>query len=119
LAFEFDDEEEPDDEEPDDPLLPLPLDFEDDPPEVERDEPEPVDAVPDDEPVDEPEADFADEDRVDPCVLVNCDTSFFAPSRTLSPTSPARLIAKPLTVSTPSWTFGWFQTSSAALRICS
>ena len=34
MALEFDDEEEPDDEEPDDPLLPLPLDFEDDPQKV-------------------------------------------------------------------------------------
>jgi hypothetical protein len=48
-----------------------------------------------------------------------CETSFLAPSSTVSPTSPARDIAKSFTVCTPSWTFGWFQTSSAALRICS
>jgi hypothetical protein len=48
-----------------------------------------------------------------------CFTIFFAPSSTASPTSPTRLIAKSLTVSTPSWTLGWFQRSSAVLRICS
>lgn len=53
------------------------------------------------------------------CDCVTCATNFLALSRTVSPTSPARLIAKSLTVWTPSWTFGWFQTSSAAFRICS
>jgi hypothetical protein len=62
-----------------------------------------------------------DVDRVvdEVCDCVTWATSFFAPSRTVSPTSPARLNAKSLTVCTPSWTFGWFQTSSAAFRICS
>ncbi len=55
----------------------------------------------------------------DVCDPVTWVTSFFAPSRTVPPRSPARLIAKSLTVWTPSCTFGWFQTSSAALRICS
>ena len=72
----------------------------------------------------EPEV-VVDDDLVDAVVVdevcdpVTCETSFFAPSRTVSPRSPARLIAKSLTVWTPSCTFGWLQTSSAALRICS
>ena len=72
------------------------------------------------------EADDFDFDADDPdrvvdevCDCVTWATSFFAPSSTVSPTSPARLIAKSFTVCTPSWTFGWFQTSSAAFRICS
>ena len=66
------------------------------------------------------EAEVVDDDLVDDvCDPVTWETSFFAPSRTVSPRSPARLNAKPLTVWTPSCTFGWFQTSSAALRICS
>ena len=58
------------------------------------------------------DADRAEDDRVDEvCEPETCATSFLAPSRTFSPTSPARLIAKSFTVWTPSWTFGWFQTS--------
>ena len=58
------------------------------------------------------DAERAEDDRVDEvCDPETWATSFFAPSRTFSPTSPARLIAKSLTVWTPSWTFGWFQTS--------
>jgi hypothetical protein len=75
----------------------------------EPDDPEPVDLDPD-----EPE-----ERVVEDCVLETCLTSFLAPSSTASLTSPTRLMANSLTVPTPSWTFGWFQTSSAALRICS
>ena len=66
------------------------------------------------------ERDDPDDPLVDEvCDLLTCETSFLAPSSTVSPTSPARDIAKSFTVCTPSWTFGWFQTSSAALRICS
>jgi hypothetical protein len=119
---------------------PFPVDFEDEPDEPEDDfdaldldgfeepEPEPEPdldaALPLDEPDDVEPDDFdADvelvERVVDACVPETCLTSFLAPSSTASLTSPTRLIANSLTVPTPSWTFGWFQTSSAALRICS
>ena len=118
---------------------PLPVDLDDDEPdepeddldEPDLDEPEPdFDAVlrldepddpePEDLDPDEPEdPDEPDERVVEDCVPETCLTSFLAPSSTASLTSPARLIANSLTVPTPSWTFGWFQMSSAALRICS
>jgi hypothetical protein len=119
---------------------PLPVDLDDDEPDDDVDEPEDgfdeldLDEFEEPEPdfdaalrLDEPDVepeDFADDDEleervVEPCEPETCLTSFLAPSSTASLTSPARLIANSLTVPTPSWTFGWFQMSSAALRICS
>ncbi|WP_353828732.1 hypothetical protein [Agromyces sp. SYSU T0242] len=116
---ELDEPEEPDPEEPDfDP------DFEEEEPDFEEEEPDF-----DDEDFDAPELadevdfdpDVVDDDpeEDDPSFPVTCRTSFFAPSSTVSPTSPARAIAKSFAVCTPSCTAGWFQTFSAALRSCS
>lgn len=114
------DVDEPDFDEPEDPPE---ADFDD---ELRLVAPDDLDFVPEDfDPVDFDPDDFVPEDfdpdeRVDEvCVLETCWTIFLAPSRTASLTSPTRLMANSLTVSTPSWTFGWFQTSSAALRIWS
>ncbi|WP_344370761.1 hypothetical protein [Agromyces tropicus] len=124
------DEDEDEPEEPDEP------DFEPD----EREEPDFAvddDFAPDDDPFDADDFDAEDFDAEDfdaedfdavdpedvepepPSPPVTCRTSFFAPSSTVSPTSPARAIAKSFAVWTPSWTVGWFHTRSAAVRICS
>jgi hypothetical protein len=120
-----------DEDEPDDPAAfePEAVDFD----AVDRDDepaPDDFDAVdfdavdfedePDDfDAVDEPDDFVVDPDLEEPSVPETCRTNFLALSRTVSLTSPTRAIAKSFAVWTPSWTAGWFQTPSAAFRICS
>ncbi|WP_448808168.1 hypothetical protein [Agromyces bauzanensis] len=63
--------------------------------------------------------DLAGEEVVEPEPLVALPMSPLTPSSTVSLRSPTRVLAKSFTVSTPCCTAGWFQTFSAARRICS
>ncbi len=124
-----------DEDEPDEPeaLEPDAPDFAE-PDRVDEPDPEDFDAVdpePDDfdaEDFEPPDFEVVDFEVVDfdvdpdPVVVDPSEiwrTSFLAFSSTVSLTSPTRAIAKSFAVCTPSCTAGWFQTPSAALRICS
>ncbi|GAA1058769.1 hypothetical protein GCM10009573_01950 [Agromyces bracchium] len=129
MVGQDEDEDEPDEPEALEPDAPDFAELE----RVDEPDPEDFDAVepePDDFDVDDfavldfdaddfaPPEDFEpDPSVVDPSDI--CRTSFLALSSTVSLTSPTRAIAKSFTVCTPSCTAGWFQTPSAALRICS